>query len=54
MKTSKYDQIKRIIKRKMALDKGIWPHMIKDEEVDPMIFEIMKIYEPIGNNKTPH
>lgn len=45
MKNTKYDQVKRIIKRKMALDKGTWPYMIKDDEVDPMVFEILKVFE---------
>ena len=51
MKNTKYFNIKRIIKRDLARRTGTWPHMIKDEEVDPMVLEIMKIYDKKTDSK---
>lgn len=53
-KNSKYFQIKRILKRKIASIKGIWPYMVRDEEVDPEVIEIMKLYDKKTNNKKNH
>lgn len=51
MKNTRYDQVKRIIKRKVAHDRGTWPHMIRDDEVDQYVLEIMKVYDKKPNNK---
>jgi len=50
MKATKYNQIKRIIKREIAQSTGTWPHMIPDEKIDPMVLEIMQIYVKKNKN----
>jgi len=45
MRTSKYQKIKVIIKRKLARYVGVWASQIPDSEVDNEVKAIMNIYE---------